>query len=245
MLAMFFFIALYMQNVLHYSPLEAGVRFLPSTVIIIFMGPLSGRLADRIGPRIPMVIGLLLASTALFWQSFITTHTSYGFLLPAFILMGLGMGLVMSPMSTAAMNAVVKTKAGVASGVLSMSRMVGGTFGVAVLGALIATVGRSKLDELLHAVPAAERGKFADALGSGGAGVPAQVAGAVQEAFVTALRDGLRLGAAVALLGALLAAILVTGRPVEAEDEMHAAVNAGEATVAGARPEGELVGETA
>ena len=58
MLAMFFFIALYMQNILHYSPLEAGVRFLPSTVVIIIMGPISGRLSDRIGPRIPMVIGL-------------------------------------------------------------------------------------------------------------------------------------------------------------------------------------------
>jgi MFS family permease len=245
MLAMFFFIALYMQNVLHYSPLEAGVRFLPSTAVIIFMGPISGRLSDRIGPRIPMVAGLLLASTALFWQSFITTHTSYLFLLPAFILMGFGMGLVMSPMSTAAMNAVVKTKAGVASGVLSMSRMVGGTFGVAALGALIATVGRSKLDELLPAVPAGKRAALADALGSGGAGVPGQVAHAVQEAFVTALRDGLRLGAAVALLGALLAAVLITGRPVESEDAVHAAVNAGESTVAGARAEGELVGETA
>jgi EmrB/QacA subfamily drug resistance transporter len=245
MLAMFFFIALYMQNVLHYSPLEAGVRFLPSTVVIIFMGPISGRLSDRIGPRIPMVTGLLLASTALFWQSFITTHTSYGFLLPAFILMGLGMGLVMSPMSTAAMNAVVKTKAGVASGVLSMSRMVGGTFGVAALGALIATVGRSKLDELLPAVPTGTRAQLATGLGSGGAGAPAQVADAVREAFVTALRDGLRLGAAVALLGALVAAVLITGRPVEAEDAVHAAVNAGESTVAGARAEGELVGETA
>jgi MFS family permease len=245
MLAMFFFIALYMQNVLHYSPLEAGVRFLPSTVVIIFMGPISGRLSDRIGPRIPMVIGLLLAASALFWQSFITTHTSYGFLLPAFILMGLGMGLVMSPMSTAAMNAVQRTKAGVASGVLSMSRMVGGTFGVAALGALIATVGRSKLDQLLPAVPAGTRAQLATGLGSGGSGAPAQVADAVREAFVTALRDGLRLGAAVALLGALLAAVLVTGRPVEAEDGVHAAVNAGESTVAGARAEGELVGEAA
>ena len=132
-----------------------------------------------------------------------------------------------------------------ASGVLSMSRMVGGTFGVAALGALIATVGRSKLDELLPAVPAGKRAALADALGSGGAGVPGQVAHAVQDAYVTALRDGLRLGAAVALLGALLAAVLVTGRPVEAEDAVHAAVNAGEATVAGARAEGELVGETA
>jgi MFS family permease len=222
------------------------VRFLPSTVVIIFMGPISGRLADRIGPRIPMVTGLLLAASALFWQSFITTHTSYLFLLPAFVLMGLGMGLVMSPMSTAAMNAVVKTKAGVASGVLSMSRMVGGTFGVAVLGALIAVVGRSKLDELLPAVPAGQRDALASSLGGGGgAGVPAQVADAVREAFVTALRDGLRLGAAVALLGALLAAALVTGRPVEAEDAMPAGIDAGEATPAGSRAEGALVGETA
>ena len=161
--------------------------------------------------------------------------------------MGLGMGLVMSPMSTAAMNVVVKTKAGVASGVLSMSRMVGGTFGVAVLGALIAAVGRSKLDELLPAVPAGKREALASALGSGGAGVPAQVADAVREAFVTALRDGLRLGAAVALMGALLAAVLVTGRPVEAADEaaVPAGIDAGEAAPAGSRAEGELVGETA
>ena len=69
MLAMFFFIALYMQNILGYSPLEAGVRFLPSTVVIIIMGPIAGRLADRIGPRPLMTIGLLLTSGSLFWQS--------------------------------------------------------------------------------------------------------------------------------------------------------------------------------
>jgi hypothetical protein len=95
------------------------------------------------------------------------------------------------------------------------------------------------------AVPAGTRAQLATGLGSGGSGAPAQVADAVREAFVTALRDGLRLGAAVALLGALLAAVLVTGRPVEAEDGVHAAVNAGESTVAGARAEGELVGEAA
>src|SRR5207237_6619322 len=131
-----------------------------------------------------MVIGLLLASSALFWQSFITTHTSYLFLLPAFILMGLGMGLVMSPMSTAAMNAVHRTKAGVASGVLSMSRMVGGTFGVAVLGALVSAVGRSKLDQLLPMLSSAKRQALADGLGSGAAaGASGQVADAVREAF--------------------------------------------------------------
>ncbi|MDX6642735.1 MAG: hypothetical protein QOD76_697 [Solirubrobacteraceae bacterium] len=242
MLAMFFFIALYMQNVLGYSPLQAGVRFLPATVVIIFMGPISGRLSDRIGPRPLMVIGLVLASSALFWQSFVTVHTSYAFLAPAFVLMGLGMGLIMSPMTTAAMNAVDKTKAGVASGVLSMSRMVGGTFGVAVLGALVSVVGRSKLDQLLPALPTGKRQALADALGSGGVpGASGQVADAIREAFVAALRDGLRVGAAVALLGAVLAYALIQREPTRAEGD--AAVEAASPTPAGpaAEAEAELV----
>ena len=119
MLAMFFFLALYMQNIKGYSPLQAGVRFLPSTALIIVIGPIAGRLTDRIGPRVLMTGGLLAVAGSLFWQSFLHVNTSYGFLVGAFVLMGVGMGFVMSPMSTAAMNAVDATKAGVASGVLS------------------------------------------------------------------------------------------------------------------------------
>ena len=76
------------------------------------MGPIAGRLTDRIGPRPLMMLGLLIVACALFIQSRLTVHTGYGLLLPGFVLMGLGMGLVMSPMSTAAMNAVDRTKAG-------------------------------------------------------------------------------------------------------------------------------------
>ncbi len=157
MLAMFFFLALYMQNILGYGPLDAGVRFLPSTVVIIFAGPIAGRLADRYGPRPLMVSGMLLTAVSLLWQSRIEVDTSYAYLAPAFVLMGLGIGLVMSPMSMAAMNAVDRSKAGVASGTLSMFRMVGGTFGVAVLGALVASVGRHDLEQALPQVPAATR----------------------------------------------------------------------------------------
>src|SRR4029453_2463356 len=109
---------------------------LPSTLMIVLIAPLAGRLADRIGPRPPMVAGLVLTPISLLIPTRLDLGTGYGLLLPAFILLGIGMALVMSPMSTAAMNAVPAQKAGVGSGILSMSRMVGGTFGVAALGAL-------------------------------------------------------------------------------------------------------------
>jgi EmrB/QacA subfamily drug resistance transporter len=214
MLAMFFFLALYMQNVQHYSPLQAGVRFLPATVMIIFIGPLAGRLTDRLGPRGLMTGGLTVVAGSLLWQSFLQVHSSYGFLMGAFALMGLGMGFVMSPMSTAAMNSVAPTKAGVASGILSMSRMVGGTFGVAVLGALVAALGRTRLDTLpaTSHLAASARQKLADALGSSGIhGAPATIVDASNHAFVYALQNGLRIGAAVSLLGAVLAFALIEG----------------------------------
>lgn len=214
MLAMFFFLALYMQNTLGYSPLQAGVRFLPSTMMIILIAPLAGRLADRVGPRPLMTFGLLCVSSSLFWQSHLTVSSHYGTLLPGFVLMGIGMGFVMSPMSMAAMNAVEQTKAGVASGILSMSRMVGGTFGVAVLGAMVSTLGGSKIDKLLPALSSAQRARLTESLGAGGVlhGVPAPIIAASQRAFVYALQYGLRLGAAVALVGAVLAWTLVARR---------------------------------
>src|SRR5437867_4451614 len=135
--------------------------------------------------------------------------------------MGLGMGLVMSPMSTAAMNAVEPTKAGVASGILSMSRMVGGTFGVAALGALVSALGKSRLGELLPQMPHAARDKVFGELGAGAAGAaPAPVVHAANESFVYALQAGLRLAAAFAFAGAVLAWVLIAKKqaaPAEAQ----------------------------
>ena len=221
MLAMFFFLALYMQNIKGYSPLQAGVRFLPSTVVIILVAPIAGRLSDRIGPRPLITGGLLIVAGSLFWQGHLAVDTSYSFLVGAFVLMGLGMGLVMSPMSTAGMNAVEPSKAGVASGILTMSRMVGGTFGVAAMGALITGLGKSKIDDLLPATPAGQRQDLADGLGAGGAHVGGHVGDAVNQAFVYALNDGLRIGAAVAVVGALLAWLLIADR-AEAPAEVGA-----------------------
>jgi EmrB/QacA subfamily drug resistance transporter len=229
MFAMFFFLALYMQNILGYSPLETGVRFLPSTLLVMIAGPVSGRLSDRIGPRWLMTIGLLLIAASMAWQSRVDTNTSYGYLLPAFMVMGLGIGLVMSPMSAAAMNAVDRTKAGVASGTLSMSRMVGGTFGVAALGALVATIGRNDLDQSLPNVATPVRDHLVDGLGSGAGlqGATAHVHTAVNSAFVDALSAGLLVSAGAALVGALLAwALIRDHRPDVPAEQETAAVEA-------------------
>jgi predicted MFS family arabinose efflux permease len=213
MFAMFFFLALYLQNILGYSPLETGWRFLPTTLIIIAAGPVAGRLSDRIGPRPLIVAGMVLIAAALAWLSRITPDTSFAYLLPAFMIMGVGMGLVMSPMSTAAMNAVDRTKAGVASGTLSMVRMVGGTFGVAALGALVAAIGRHDLSRSLPQLPAGARERLVDGLGSGAglAGSPGQVKAAATHAFVDALGTGLLIAAASTLVSAAVAWWLIAG----------------------------------
>jgi Na+/melibiose symporter-like transporter len=136
MLGVFFFLALYMQNILGYTPLEAGVRFLPSTLMIVGVAPVAGRLSDRIGPRWLIAGGLLVVVASLYSFTGIAVDSGYLDLLPGFMLLGIGIALTMSPMTSAAMNAVAVEKAGIASGVLSMFRMVGGSLGVAVTGAI-------------------------------------------------------------------------------------------------------------
>ena len=232
MLATFFFIALYMQNILGYSAVEAGVRFLPSTLMIVLIAPLAGRLTDRVGARPLMVAGLSLATLSLLLQTRIDVDTGYGLLLPAFILLGIGMALVMSPMSTAAMNAVTPDKAGVASGILSMSRMVGGTFGVAAIGALFQHLARNELAHDLAGtgVSAATRERIVENLGSGSdGGLGPQAAEAAHHAFIHALSTGMWLAAGVSLVGVLVA--LFTIEPLTADRPGAAA--AAEATVPG------------
>jgi MFS family permease len=222
MLAMFFFTALYMQNILGYSAVEAGVRFLPSTLMIVLIAPFAGRLADRIGPRPPMVAGLMLTTLALFLQTRIDLHTGYGLLLPAFVLMGIGMALVMSPMSTAAMNAVPPQKAGVGSGILSMSRMVGGTFGVAALGALFQHIARNDIASALSGtgVSAAQQQRLVEGLGSASeaGGLPPAAADAAHNAFIHALASGMWLSAGVSALGVVIAFTLIGKRPAHHHD---------------------------
>jgi EmrB/QacA subfamily drug resistance transporter len=213
MLGMFFFLALYMQDVLGFSPLEAGVRFLPTTVMIVVIAPIAGRLTDRIGPRWLITTGLSLVALALFGLTRIGPETTYADIMPGFIVMGAGIAMTMSPMSTAAMNAVEEAKAGIASGLLSMMRMVGGSFGVAATGALF--------QAKTHGLDPASFGANPEA---------------GREAFVNALASSMWLSAGVALGGAILAAVLIRGRPERRVEEP-----AGEVAVARAAGTSETV----
>jgi EmrB/QacA subfamily drug resistance transporter len=227
MLAQFFFLALYMQNILHFSALQAGVRFLPSTLMIVIVAPIAGRLSDRIGPKPLILAGLSLLGLSLFLQSQITDTSGYGTLLPAFIVMGIGIALTMSPMSTAAMNAVDIAKAGVASGTLSMSRMVGGSLGVAVTGALFQNQFSSRVHDLTAGTALAKypSGQMFEAVSSGqsshiadGAS-PEQASQLVQvarDAFVHALANSMRLSLAVVAVGVVCASVFIKGRGVPA-----------------------------
>jgi EmrB/QacA subfamily drug resistance transporter len=195
MLGTFFFMAIYMQDVLGYSALGAGVRFLPTTMVIAVIAPLAGRLTDRIGPMWPMVTGLSILTVVMYMFSRIDPSTTYSDILLPFTLMGFGIALVMSPMSTAAMNAVSHQKAGIASGILQMSRMIGGAVGVAATGAIFQ----------------AQLGAFDPAaLATGGEAARAD--------FVQALSSAMEVAAVVALVGALIALATIRGRP-----EHHAA----------------------
>lgn len=235
MMGVFFFLALYMQNVLGYSALGAGVRFLPTTLVIMVLSPLSGRLSDRIGPRIPIVSGMVMITLALWMFSRTNVGDTFSDILPAFIVLGAGIGLTMSPMSTAAMNAVSKTKAGIASGVLSMFRMVGGTFGVAALGALFQSEAKHRMADTLagSGLTAAQQSSFAHQLTGGApqvAGIPkdqvAKLTQAGHDAFIYGLTHAMVLSVGVALLGVVIAFLMIRQHGESLDEDLEPGVRA-------------------
>jgi len=138
MFGVFFFVSLYMQNVLGYSAVQAGAAFLPMTVLIILIAPIAGRASDRFGSRWLMTIGMVLLGVQLLYFSQLSATSSFWNLLPGFILGGFGMAMAMTPTAAAATRAVPVHKSGVGSAVLNAMRQVGGSIGIALMGAIVA-----------------------------------------------------------------------------------------------------------
>jgi EmrB/QacA subfamily drug resistance transporter len=212
-----FFIGLYLQSVHGYSPAGAGVRLLPLTVTFAFSGNIGARLVERFGPWLPITGGLLATSVALFSLATLQVQSSYLHLWPPFVLIGLGIGLVVTAATDAIVGNVPVDEAGVASGIQVTAIQLGGVLGTAVGGSLIgATVAGELLSRLLSAgVPPAVARTMArssavvsQGLAPAPAGSSAQVAQAIAQGSHAAFMAGLHLTMAVAGSAALIGAAL-------------------------------------
>jgi EmrB/QacA subfamily drug resistance transporter len=140
MFGIFFYNSLFLQRVLGFSAIETGATFLPMTVLIILVAPVAGRFSDRIGARWLMGAGMALLSISLLLFGTLDASSSFWNILPGLLVGGVGMAVTMAPTTAAAMGAVPVTKAGVGSAVINSMRQVGGSLGIAIMGALVATV---------------------------------------------------------------------------------------------------------
>jgi EmrB/QacA subfamily drug resistance transporter len=137
-----FLLAQFFQVVQGYSPLQAGIRTLPWTMMPILVAPIAGVLSDRIGSKPLLVTGLSLMSGGLAWLAAVTTPTvPYLRLVPAFVMAGVGMSLYFAPTANLVLSAVRRDEEGKASGVNNTVREVGGVFGVAVLATIFSSLG--------------------------------------------------------------------------------------------------------
>jgi EmrB/QacA subfamily drug resistance transporter len=150
----------YLQKVLGHGPVGAGVLVLPITAPMVFISPFCSPLIKRFGPRGLMTAGMVCGAVGLALLTRIDADSSYGALLPGYLLFGIALGLVYAPMSTAAMLAMPRAKAGIAAGVLAMVRVTAGALALAVASAVFQSIQSDRLDE--H--PGDAAGAFATAL---------------------------------------------------------------------------------
>jgi Na+/melibiose symporter-like transporter len=203
----------YLQFVLGYSALEAGIRMMPMALGMMIGAPLSARLVEHVGSKVVVTAGLTLVAVGLALLSRLDVDSGYPQLLASLGVMAFGMGLTMAPSTEAIMGAIPRSKAGVGSAMNDTTRQVGGALGIAVIGSLMSSTYSSNVADVLRGlgpeVIARGRGSVGAALQiasqSGAEG--AAIAEGAKLAFVDAMTTGLLAGSAVALLGALVALI--------------------------------------
>ena len=157
MFAMFLYLTIYMQGVLDYSPLEAGLRFLPLTVLGFVVAPISGALSNRIPIRVLLGIGLAVVGVGLLLMHGVSPDSGWTTLLAGFLVAGIGIGITNPGIGQAAIAVVPVEKSGMGSGINTTFRQVGIATGVAGLGAVFQSRVDSKLAELLPHAPSRPR----------------------------------------------------------------------------------------
>ena len=219
MFSLFLYLTLYIQNVLGFTPLEAGLRFLPVTLLSFIAAPIAGRLTATIQPRWFLGGGLLLISIGVVLMAGIDEQSKWTFLLPGFAIAGIGIGMVNPPLASTAVGVVPPERSGMGSGINSTFRQIGIATGIAGLGAIFQSHVNDKLATSLAGSPgagnASELGKavtsgaFSDIVSSLPENVQGAAAQAGKSAFISGYHSIFYVAAAIALIGAILSFVLV------------------------------------
>jgi EmrB/QacA subfamily drug resistance transporter len=227
--AAFLYITLYFQNYLGYSPFQAGLRYLPITVVSFFAAPISGALLSRVPARLMMSGALAVAGLGLLLMSGLHASSEWTALLAGFLVLGVGVGFLNPVIGDVALSVVPKERSGMAAGINDTFRQVGVSVGVAVWGAIFIGRGADKARDLLAGTPlasgdhprqlveAASSGSLHQALASVPPPARHQAAAAAGEGFLAGFNEILTLGGLVCLVGAILALVLVREREIERE----------------------------
>jgi EmrB/QacA subfamily drug resistance transporter len=210
--------AQYLQFVLGYTPLQAGVRVMPVATLIV-AAPLSARLAERFGSKIVVAAGLMIVAASLGLLSTVTATSGFVLIASSLAILGAGMGFTMTPATESIMGSLPLAKAGVGSAMNDTTRQVGGALGVAVLGSILASSYASAMGPAVQGLPPAVASAATDSIG-GAAAIAGQVGGssgaailrASHAAFANGMGDALIVAAIVAFAGALVALFFLPAR---------------------------------
>ena len=227
--ALFLYLTLYLQNYLGYSPLQAGLRYLPITLAPFLVAPLAVALMGRLPARVLMAIGLAGVGAGLLLMSGLSANSSWTALLPGFIVAGIGVGLLNPVIADVAVSVVSRDRSGMAAGINDTFRQVAIAVGVAAWGAIFLARGADKIATVAAGTPAAagdhprrlieaaSGGHLGSVLAALPPGARGLVASATRQGFLSGLNTILLIGALVAFAGAVLAAWLVREQEIERE----------------------------
>ena len=238
--ALFLYLTLYLQDYLHYSPLQAGLRYLPITLGAFIAAPIAGALLPRVQARVLMALGLAGTGVGLVLMSGLSAGSSWMSLLPGFIVGGLAVGILNPVIADVALSVVPKERSGMAAGVNDTFRQVGVAVGTAAWGAIFLARGTDKVATALAGHPGAAAGRprqLIEALTGGH--LAAAVRGiphgarelavtAAHQGFLTGLNGILIIGAVVAFVAAAFALWLVREHEIERETPTDAVPKGGE-----------------
>jgi EmrB/QacA subfamily drug resistance transporter len=227
--ALFLYLTLYLQDYLHNSPLQAGLRYLPITLGAFVAAPAAGALLGRVQARVLMAIGLAGTGVGLILMSGLDISSSWTALLPGFIVAGLAVGILNPVIADVALSVVPKERSGMAAGVNDTFRQVGVAIGTAAFGAIFLARGSGRISSLLAGTAAAAggrprqlleaitSGRLSAAAHTGPHGASQEILSATHQGFLTGLNSILVIGGAVAFVGAALALWLVRESEIERE----------------------------